>query len=114
MGFLDGLKKKMELKQAQSDPKTIQIALEKIPKLEKALEKNPDSFELLYDLYGCHIDLSNTTKKIECLEKMSKLKPNDFFPLSQLAQIFYNELENPQKGKYYQEKANKINSNKFM
>ncbi|MDH3610634.1 MAG: hypothetical protein OEM79_02605 [Nitrosopumilus sp.] len=114
MGFFDGLKKKIELKQTQSDPKTIQKALEKISKLEKTLEQNPRSYDLLYDLYGCYIDVSNTTKKIECLEKMAELKPNDAFPLDQLAQLYYNELENPQKGKYYQEKANKINSNKFM
>ena len=114
MGFFDSLKKSMELKQPQNDSKTNQKTLEKITNLEKALEKSPDSFNLLYELYGCHIDLSNTSKKIECLEKMIKIKPNDSFPLGQLAQIYYIELQNPQKGKYYQDKANKINSNKFL
>ena len=114
MGFFDGLKKKLELKHVQSDPRIIQNALEKLNKLEKDIEKNPDSFELLYEIYGCHIDLSNTIKKVECLEKMSKVKPNDPFPLSQLAQIYYSELDDPFKGKQYQDKANKINSNKFM
>lgn len=113
MGVFDNFKKKMELKQIKNDPKIIQNALEKIPKLEKTLEKNP-SFHLLFELYGCYIDTSNTTKKIGCLEKMIKLNPNDAYPLEQLAHVFDVELKNTVKAKYYQEKANKINSNKFM
>jgi tetratricopeptide (TPR) repeat protein len=114
MGIFDSLKKSMELKQPENDSKTTLKDLENIKKIEKKLEKNPDSFNLLYELYGCYIDLSDTSKKIECLEKMIQIKPNNSFPLGQLAQIYYGELQNPQKGKYYQDKANRINSNKFL
>jgi tetratricopeptide (TPR) repeat protein len=114
MGFFDSLKKSMELKQPQKNSKNNQKDLGEIKKLENELEKNPNSFDLLYELYGCYIDLSDTHKKIECLEKMMQIKPNDSFPLGQLAQIYYSELQNPQKGKYYQDKANRINSNKFL
>jgi len=114
MGFFDSLKKNMELKQSPNSSENNQKSLEKINHLENSLEKNPDSFEILYDLYGCYIDLSNTSKKIECLEKMIKIRPNDSFPLGQLAQIYYGELQNPEKGKQYQDMANKINSNKFL
>ena len=87
MGFFDILKKNMVLKPVQNEPKKSQEALEKISLLEEKLKITPDSFDLLYDLYGCYIDTSNTTKKIECLEKMCQLKPNDAFPLGQLSQI---------------------------
>lgn len=114
MGFFDKLKKNIEIKQSKIDSKTTQKNLEKIPKLERALEENPTSFDLIYQLYGCYVELSDSKKKIECLEKMHKIRPNDAFPLNQLAQIYYSELENPEKGKFYQDKANKINSNKFL
>ncbi|NIM25128.1 MAG: hypothetical protein GTN35_04760 [Nitrososphaeria archaeon] len=114
MGFFNNLKKKIELKESQTSSKTIQKAEEKIPKLEKAIEKNPDNFDLFYQLYGCYVDLGNSKKKIECLEKMHKIKPKDAFPLSQLAQIYYSELDNPEKGKFYQDEANKLNSSKFL
>jgi len=114
MGFFDSFKKNVELKQPQINANANQKALETIPKLEKLLEENPERYDLLYDLYGCYIDLSNTSKKIECLEKMIKLKPRDAFALGQLAQIFYGELSDPKKGKYYQDQANKVNSNKFL
>ena len=114
MGFFDKLKKNIEIKQSKIDSKITQKNLEKIPKLERALEKNPASFDLIYQLYGCYVEVSDSEKKIECLEKMHKIRPNDAFPLNQLAQIYYSELENPEKGKFYQDKANKINSNKFL
>ena len=114
MGFLDKLKKKIEIKESQINPETIQQAKQKIPKLENAIKKNPNDYNLVYQLYGCYVDLSNSEKKIECLEFMHQIKPKDSFPLSQLAQIYYSELENPEKGKFYQDKANKINSNKFL
>lgn len=113
MGLINKLKKKIELKQHPIDS-TYEKGLEKLPKLENALKKNPSSYDLLFELYGCYIDLSNTKKKIECLEKMSELKPQDLFPLNQLAQIYYGDLNDPVKGKYYQDMANKINSNKFL
>ena len=47
--------------------------------------------------------------RIECLEKMSKLKPNDFYPPQQLADIYLNELDDIEQAKIYQNKANKIN-----
>lgn len=104
----------MELKEAKNDPKKIQNALEKITKLEKIIEKTYPSFHLLFELYGYYIDVSNTEKKIDCLEKMVKINPNDAYPLEQLAHIFDNELKDTVKAKYFQEQANKINSNKFM
>ncbi|MGD8708393.1 MAG: hypothetical protein PVI88_06890 [Nitrosopumilaceae archaeon] len=114
MDFFDKLKKKIEIRQSKIDSKTTLKHLEKIPKLERALKENPTSFGLIYELYGCYVELSDSKKKIECLEKMHKIRPKDAFPLNQLAQIYYLELENPEKGKFYQDKANKINSNKFL
>ena len=114
MGFFDKIKKNIEIKQSKIDSKTTQKNLEKMHNLERALKENPTSFDLIYQLYGCYVELSDSKKKIECLEKMHKIRPNDAFPLNQLAQIYYSELENPEKGKFYQDKANKINSNKFL
>ena len=114
MGFFRNVKKKIEIKQAQIDSKTHQKALEKIPNLKKALENSPDNFGLIYQLYECYVDLSNSEKKVECLEKMQVLKPNDSFVVNQLAWIYFSELNDPEKGKLYQDKANKINSNKFL
>ncbi len=114
MGFFRNVKRKIEIKQAQIDSKTNQKALEKIPKLKKALEKSPDNFDLVYQLYECYVDSSNSEKKVECLEKMHYLKPNDSFSLNQLAWIYFTELNDSEKGKFYQDKANKINSNKFL
>ena len=114
MGFFNNIKKKIEVKEVKISSKSIQQAEEKIPKLEKDLEKNPDSYNINYQLYCCYVDLSNSQKKIEYLEKMHNIKPKDAFPLSQLAHIYYSELKNPEKGAFYQEKANKLNSNKFL
>jgi tetratricopeptide (TPR) repeat protein len=114
MGFFDKLKKSVEIKQAGIDSKSNQKSLDKIPKLQKQLEEDPDNFDLVYQLYGCYVDLSNSEKKIECLKKMHILKPKDSFPLSQLASIYYSELQDPERGKFYQDKANKMNSNKFL
>ena len=103
MGFFDNLKKKMALKETTVPKKT-----------QNTLEKTPPSFNLLFKLYGYYIDVSNTSKKIECLEKMVKLNPHDAYPLEQLARVFDVELHDTSKAKYYQQQANKINSNKFM
>jgi tetratricopeptide (TPR) repeat protein len=114
VGFFNNIKKKIEVKESHVNPKTILQAEEKIPKLEKLLQENPDSYDLNYQLYCCYVDLSNSQKKVECLEKMHDIKPKEAFPLSQLAHVYYSELNNSDKGKYYQDKANKINSNKFL
>ena len=114
MDFLKNFKKKIEIKESKVDPKTIQLAEEKISILGKKIKQEPNNFNLLYRLYCCYVDLSNSKKKIECLEKMYQINPKDSFTLSQLAQIYFSELENPEKGKFYQDKANKLNSNKFL
>lgn len=109
MGFLDKIKKSVELKQNFPSQESLQKTHEKIMKLEKKLDLNPDNSTLLLNLYGCYVEISNTKKKIECLEKMSKLKPNDFYPHQQLADIYLNELDDMEQAKIYQNKANKIN-----
>ena len=109
MGFLDKIKKSVELKQTFPSQESLQKTHEKIVRLEKNSSSTPDNSSLLLDLYGCYVEVSNTEKKIECLEKMSKLKPNDFYPLQQLADIYLNELDNMEQAKIYQTKANKIN-----
>ncbi len=109
MGFLDKLKKSIELKQNIPDQESLQKTREKIVRLEKKLDITPDDSAVLFDLYGCYVEVSDTKKKIECLKKMSKLKPNDFYPLQQLADIYLNELDDIGQAKIYQNKANKIN-----
>ncbi|MFQ5476718.1 MAG: hypothetical protein ACE5DT_06795 [Nitrosopumilus sp.] len=108
MGFLNKIKKSLELKQNFPSQESLQKTHEKIVMLEKKLA-TADNLSLLLDLYGCYVEVSNTEKKIECLEKMSKLKPNDFYPLQQLADIYLIELDDPEQAKIYQNKANKIN-----
>ena len=108
MGFLDKIKKGMELKQNSPSDESIQKTLEKIPQLEKKLIVNPENSHLLTDLYRCYVDVNDTTKKIECLEKISQLRPNDSYPLQQLADIYYTELNDMKQAKYYQNRANKI------
>ena len=109
MGFLDKIKKSVELKQNFPNQESLQKIREKIMRLEKKLDITPDDSALLLNLYGCYVEVSNTKKKIECLEKMSKLKPNDFYPPQQLADIYLNELDDIEQAKIYQNKANKIN-----
>lgn len=108
MGLFDKLKKSMELKQNTPNENTIQKTLGKISKLEKKLIENPDNTHFLIELYECLVEVSDTTKKIECLIKISKLKPNDAYPLQQLADIYLNELDDIEQAKYFQNKANKI------
>ena len=107
VGFLDKIKKGMELKQNSPSNASIQKTLEKIPQLEKKLIANPENSHLLIDLYRCYVDVNDTTKKIECLEKISQLRPNDSYPLQQLADIYYTELNDMKQAKYYQNMANK-------
>jgi len=107
MGLLDKMKKCFELKQNTPSPESIQKTCKRISRLEKQLEKNSDNPNFLIDLYGCYVEISNTTKKIECLEKISNLLPNDSYPLQQLADIYLNELGDMKQAKIYQNKANK-------
>ena len=109
MGFLDKLKKSLELKQNLPSQESLQKTHEKILRLEKKLDIAPNNSALLLNLYGCYVEVSNTKKKIECLEKMSKLKPNDSYPLQQLADIYLIELDDMEKAKIYQNRANQIN-----
>jgi hypothetical protein len=48
------------------------------------------------------------------IDDLNLFNPNDTYPLKQLAQIFDIELKDTTKVKYYQAKANKIGSSKFM
>ena len=108
MEFLNKIKKLMELKQNNPDPESIQKMQKKILRLEKQLDENSENIHFLIDLYRCYVEISNTTKKIECLKKISKLSPNDSYPLQQLADIYSNELEDMKQAKIFQNKANKI------
>ena len=109
MGFLDKIKKSIELKQNSPSEESLHKTQKKISKLEKELVTNPDNFSLLLDLYGCYVEISNTEKKIECLERLSDLKPNDSYPFQQLADIYNHELNDEKQAQIYQNKANKIN-----
>ena len=110
MGFLDKIKKGIELKQNTPSSESLKKTNDKILQLEKELDAHSNDIHFLLDLYGCYVEVSNTEKKIECLEKISNLKPNDSYPLQQLADIYLNELNNIEQAKIYQEKANKINN----
>jgi tetratricopeptide (TPR) repeat protein len=108
MGFFEKLKKGIELKQNSPSHSMIQKAHEKISHLEKQLEITPENSNLYLDLYQCYVELSYTPKKIECLKKISKLKPNDSYPLQQLADIYSNEFNDMKQAKFFQDMANKI------
>ncbi len=108
MGFFEKLKKGIELKQNSPSKSMIQKTHEKITHLEKQLKITPENSNLYLDLYGCYVELSDTTKKIECLKKITKLKPNDSYPLQQLADIYSNELDDMKQAKFFQDMANKI------
>ena len=108
MGFFEKLKKGIELKQNSSSQSTIQKTHEKILHIEKQLKLTHENSNLYFELYGCYVELSDTTKKIECLKKISKLKPNDSYPLQQLADIHLNELNDMEQAKSFQDMANKI------
>lgn len=110
MGFLDKLKKSVELKQNVPNQGLINKAQEKISEIEKKLESNPDNSKLLLDLYGCYVEISDTAKKIECLEKLTKLTPKDAYPFQQLADIYLNEIDDIEKATKYQNMANKIHN----
>ena len=42
------------------------------------------------------------------LKKLSDVSSNDFYPFQQLADIYLNELDDEDKAKIYQNKANSI------
>lgn len=109
MRIFDKIKKSIQLKQNNPTNESIHKTYKKISRLEKQLEKNPDNYKILTNLYRCNVETSNTTKKIDYLKKMTKISPNDSYPLQQLADIYSNELVDVKLAKDYQDKANKIN-----
>jgi len=81
MGLLDKIKKSIELKQSTPSFESINKTENKILKLKKQFEKNPDNCKILTELYTCYVEISDTEKKIECLKKISQLSPNDFYSM---------------------------------
>ena len=108
MGFLDKIKKSIELKQSIPNNESIKKTENKIIELKKQFEKNPDNCKILTELYICYVEISNTEKKIECLKNISQLSPNDFYSFQQLADIYLNELGNVKQAQIYQNQANNI------
>ena len=108
MGFLDKIKKSIELKQSIPNNESIKKTENKIIELKKQFEKNSDNCKILTELYICYVEISNTEKKIECLKKISQLSPNDFYSFQQLADIYLNELGNVKQAQIYQNQANNI------
>tara|TARA_B110000037_G_scaffold160997_1_gene181869 strand:- start:307 stop:645 length:339 start_codon:yes stop_codon:yes gene_type:complete len=108
MGFLDKIKKSIELKQHMPNDESIKKVENKIIELKKTLEKNPDDHKIITKLYMCYVEMSETEKKIECLKKLSQLLPNDFYSFQQLADIYLNELEDVKQAKIYQNQANDV------
>jgi tetratricopeptide (TPR) repeat protein len=108
MGFLDKIKKSIELKQRMPNDESIKKVENKIIELKKTLEKNPNDSKIITKLYMCYVEISDTEKKIECLKKLSQLLPNDFYSFQQLADIYLNEFENIAQAKIYQNQANNI------
>ena len=108
MGFFEKLKKGIELKQNTPSHSMIQKTHETISQLKKQLKITPDNSNLYLNLYRCYVEISNSPKKIECLKKITKLKPNDSYALQQLADIYSNELDDMKQAKFFQDMANKI------
>jgi len=108
MGFLNKIKKSIELKQRMPNDESIKKVENKIIELKKTLEKNPNDSKIITKLYMCYVEISDTEKKIECLKKLSQLLPNDFYSFQQLADIYLNEFENIAQAKIYQNQANNI------
>jgi len=108
MGIFDKIRKSLQLKQNNPTHETIQKIRKKILQLEKQLEETPENYHILTELYKCHVETSNTTKKIDYLKKMSKISSNDPYPLQQLADIYSNELGDVKQARNYQDKVNKI------
>ena len=108
MGFLDKIKKSIELKQRMPNDELIAFSNHKIIELKKTLEKNPNDSKIITKLYMCYVEISETEKKIECLKKLSQLLPNDFYSFQQLADIYLNEFGDIKQAKIYQNQANDI------
>ena len=108
MGFLDKIKKSIELKQRMPNDESIKKVENKIIELKKTLEKNPNDSKIITKLYMYYVEISDTEKKIECLKKLSQLLPNDFYSFQQLADIYLNELEDVKQAKIYQNQANDV------
>jgi len=111
MGFLNKIKKSIELKQSTPSISSLEKTEKKILELNKQLKLNSDDSKILLELYACYVETSNSKKKIECLEKLSSISPRDFYPLQQLADIYLNELNDDRKAKFYQNKANDVKNN---
>ena len=111
MGLVDKIKKSIELKHPSPSTSLIEKTENKILKLTKESELNPNDSKILLELYTCYVETSNSEKKIECLEKLSFLLPMDFYPLQQLADIYLNELNDNAKAKFYQNNANNVKNN---
>ena len=112
MGLFDKIKKGIELKQPTTNPDHTKKIHETILRLEKKLQSTPDNVQIIIQLYQNYVGLSDTVKKIECMERLSELRPSDSYPLQQLADIYLNDLDDSKKAKFFQDKANKIN--KFL
>ncbi|HJM00626.1 MAG TPA: hypothetical protein QF456_01055 [Nitrosopumilus sp.] len=108
MGFLDKIKKSIELKQNNPSISSLENTEKKILQLNKQLESNPNDPKIILELYTCYVETSNSEKKIECLKNLSSILPRDFYPLQQLADIYLNELNDNNKAKFYQNKANEL------
>ena len=108
MGFLDKIKKSIELKHRMPDDESVEKAENKIIKLKKTLEKNPNNSKIITELYMYYVEISDTEKKIECLKKLSQLLPSDFYSFQQLADIYLNEFGDTKQAKIYQNQANDI------
>ncbi len=111
MGLFDKFKKSIELKENIPSVSSLEKTEQKILELEKNLKLNPDDSKIYFELYTCYVETCNLEKKIECLEKLCSLLPDDFYPPQQLADIFQNELNDENKAKFYQNKANDAKSN---
>ena len=112
MGLFDKLKKGIELKQPSTSLDQTKKIRERITKLEKKLQSTPDNTYIIIQLYQNYVDLGDTVKKIECMKRLSKLRPFDSYPLQQLADIYSNDLNDSKQARFFQDKANKIS--KFL
>lgn len=110
--MFDKIKKGIELKQPPSSSDNAEKIHKRISILEKKLQSTPDDVQIIIQLYKNYVDLSDTPKKIECMERLSELRPFDSYPLQQLADIYLNDLDDLKNAKIFQDKTNKID--KFL
>ena len=112
MGLFDKLKKRIELKQPSTSSDHTKKTHERITRLEKKLQSAPNNTYIIIQLYQNYVDLGDTVKKIECMKRLSELRPSDSYPLQQLADIYSNDLDDSKQAQFFQDKANKIS--KFL